>query len=322
MRAVTDSASTPASIASTYTGRIVWNRPRQFAATLAHDPSRDTEGAHTYRIRVIDGRGNSGYSDTWNVHTDRTAPTTSASGFDAAYNVGPAATGSSLVSTPTGLGPSDVGDDLGYTTDEGATIPEGDVEATGSDSRSPYSIYAYAAGDNDYYQEILCAGPTNPCGTYDGRAAAAYAVRFNLTQCGTSDSCAQRERNHDYDYFGGRGGDCTNFASQALKAGGMRFMRARGVTTTNANRAGFDKYLDGPGAWWAYFWDTPYYGNSPFKIRSYKPTPTCRSNDLYEHLTGYGLGAVVRRSRVRAEISCSTICIQAIPTTDITTHRS
>lgn len=347
--------------------------PHQFAATLTHDPSRDTEGAHTYRIRVIDGRGNSGYSDTWNVHTDRTAPTTSASGFDAAYDdedqhtdvtwddgvdpdladrtpgspiweyqyryqrgaeawtswttthgpaislpdsvdgedlsievkavdaaghAGPTATGSSLESTPTDLGPSDVGDDLGYTTAD--SVPDENApSARPSESRSPYSMFAYTANDNDYYREILCP-VTDPCGSYNGRAAAAYAMRFNLLQCGDDDPCARRERNHDYDYFGGRGGDCTNYVSQALKAGGMRFMRARGVTTTNAQRAGFDKYLNGRGAWWAYFWETPFYGNSAFKIRSYKPTPTwVRSHDLYSHLIEYGLAVVVRSSRAR-----------------------
>lgn len=350
--------------------------PRQFAATLEHDPSRDAEGAHTYRIRVLDGRGNSGYSDTWNVHTDRTAPTTSASSFDAAYddedqhtdatwndgvdpdladrtpgspighyqyryqrgaeawsswattdspaislsdshdgealsievkavdaagNAGPTATGSSLESTPTDLGPSDVGDDLGYTTDEDATVAEDDApEATQSDSRSPYSHFGFIPA-NDYYREILCAGPTNPCGSYNGQAAASYALRFNLTQCEDDDLCGWRERNHDYDYILMRdGGDCTNFASQALKAGGMRFMRARGVTTTNAQRAGFDNYMNGRGSWWAYFIETRYNGNSPYKIRTYRRAAAwVNSQVLYSHLIEYGLGTVIRTGRAR-----------------------
>ncbi|MGH2853298.1 MAG: amidase domain-containing protein, partial [Solirubrobacteraceae bacterium] len=58
----------------------------------------------------------------------------------------------------------------------------------------------------------VCPGSAVACGTYNGDAAAAYALRW------------YRGYNHHYENFtGGGGGDCTNFASQALVAGGVQY---------------------------------------------------------------------------------------------------
>jgi hypothetical protein len=58
----------------------------------------------------------------------------------------------------------------------------------------------------------ICPGSTVACGTYNGAAAAAYALKW------------YDGFNPAYDNFtGGGGGDCTNFASQALVAGGVQF---------------------------------------------------------------------------------------------------
>jgi putative amidase-like protein/WD40 repeat protein len=57
----------------------------------------------------------------------------------------------------------------------------------------------------------VCPGSAVACGTYNGDAAAAYALRW------------YRGYNPAYDDFYGHGGDCTNFASQALVAGGLQY---------------------------------------------------------------------------------------------------
>ncbi len=57
----------------------------------------------------------------------------------------------------------------------------------------------------------VCPGTEIACGTFNGAAAAAYALKW------------YSKHNESYPEFGGNGGDCTNFASQALVAGGMKF---------------------------------------------------------------------------------------------------
>lgn len=218
---------------------------------------------------------------------------------DAAGNVGPTAS-ATLESSPTTLGPDDVGSDLGYTTDSGASSEDGAPAETAHIVNNPFSIINYSANKNDYYHETLCAGPTDPCGRYNGRAAAAYALRWDLAQCGRDDRCARNEHNSTYGYYGGQGGDCTNFASQALRAGGVRFMRARGVTTSNGDKVDMHNFLHGRGSWWAYYWDTPTVisGDS---LRSYETSQSwTHSNDLYNHLYDYGPAVPVRRGRARA----------------------
>jgi hypothetical protein len=85
------------------------------------------------------------------------------------------------------------------------------------------------------YHEDNCSG-ASPCGTYDRLAAADYASYW------------WSRRNGDYASYGN---DCTNFVSQALKHGGMRFMRTHGFNDpTPATKDYIDNYDQGSGAWW------------------------------------------------------------------------
>jgi hypothetical protein len=85
------------------------------------------------------------------------------------------------------------------------------------------------------YQERNCAAQS-PCGVYDGRAAARYA-RYWV-----------HRRNRAYPSYGN---DCTNFISQAMKAGGMKFIRTGGFDSpTPATPDYVDHYRRGAGSWW------------------------------------------------------------------------
>jgi hypothetical protein len=134
------------------------------------------------------------------------------------------------------------------------------------------------------YTEILCqSSPT--CGSYDGHAAAMYARHwFNVTN---SD-----ERNKNYAYFGGNGGDCTNFASQALKAGGMRFMGAEGYNDPNGTPTSTftPSWHREAGSWFSYW-------TAGVPYRDYHPTGSfIRAQELHHHLVNYGLAVNVSHS--------------------------
>lgn len=137
----------------------------------------------------------------------------------------------------------------------------------------------------DDYHERPCGIMASPCGSYDGKAAADYAQRW------------YNNRNHDFAEYGDV--DCTNFASQALRAGGMRFMRAHGVNTTNAASVTSGTiflprvpYLRGEGSWWSYFRYNSYTGK-----RNYYATHSwALARTLYRHLIEYGLARELRRS--------------------------
>jgi hypothetical protein len=47
------------------------------------------------------------------------------------------------------------------------------------------------------------------------------------------------------------GGDCTNFTTQALKVGGMRFMRAHGRNSPRVAWTNRHDILKGEGSWWS-----------------------------------------------------------------------
>jgi hypothetical protein len=149
------------------------------------------------------------------------------------------------------------------------------------------------ASSSSAYRETLCL-TGGPCGRYSGLAAAGYAVRWDLAREGKDNDRAREDHNRNWDFFGGDGGDCTNFASQALKAGGMRFMRAHGLNSPNASDADSpSKFIRGEGSWWSYFQDVPQYGTS-FTVRYYTTaTSFIRSQTLYNHLIGYALAELV-----------------------------
>lgn len=149
-------------------------------------------------------------------------------------------------SQPTG--PSDPGEsaawrDVDPDGEDDSPAPEGDAANSTAGGNQAFGLRndgLLTAASSDYHKG-LCRddGLASPCGTYSGRQAAAYARQFALSDNGT-------KRNHDYDYFSS---DCTNFASQALHFGGMRFTRTAGVNDPRHDDN--DLYQRGPGSWWS-----------------------------------------------------------------------
>ncbi len=141
--------------------------------------------------------------------------------------------------------------------------------------------------------ERLCEGAgENPCGHYDAFAAGSYAQTWSLN--GESDSEAEHNHNHKFRYQGGRGGDCTNFVSQALHFGGMRYMRANGFNTPNAlteENNNISAYEHGQGAWWSLYADLPI-GGATQRYTDFTRA-WAGAYGLYEHLTEYNLGHVL-----------------------------
>jgi hypothetical protein len=136
---------------------------------------------------------------------------------------------------------------------------------------SPGSIYR--AED---YEEDNCDG-SSPCGEYDYKAAARYARFWH------------DKRNSDYRAFGF---DCTNFISQALKAGGMRFIRTGGFNDPTPSLDDFlRQYHKGHGSWWS----ANINGADDFSwTRSFTVTQSS-----YDRLNDFGIARFVASDRVR-----------------------
>jgi YD repeat-containing protein len=131
------------------------------------------------------------------------------------------------------------------------------------------------------YKETLCSG-SNPCGQYKWWAAMAYAERW------------VNSHNGEYEYFGELGGDCANFVSQALHAGGVRFLRAHGRNDPNETYLPEGTFLNGPGAWWSTFFQPE---GENFPERTYESTVSwIRAGALYGHLLNYGLARILKSS--------------------------
>jgi hypothetical protein len=106
---------------------------------------------------------------------------------------------------------------------------------------------------------IDCEGRPGPCGTYNGRAAAKYAHKYATS--------------YNDAFFGRYGNDCTNFASQALGAGGMQFMR---------------EFKHGTGSWWYRSHDA-----LGLRIGQDQTDSWSKVAVLLQHLTDYRLDEVV-----------------------------
>jgi len=102
--------------------------------------------------------------------------------------------------------------------------------------------------------------------------------------------------NHEFRFFGGIGGDCTNFTSQVLWAGGMNFARTHGYNEPDTEANGEDHYGDyewGRGSWWeGYF----YFDG---QLKEFKrPTESfVNAAKLREHLVEYGLARFIPRGQ-------------------------
>lgn len=174
----------------------------------------------------------------------------------------------------------------------GSNAANGDA-ATGSETAQPFGSLSAD------YTETPCPNGS-PCGTYNGVAAAAYALRWDLHQYpnGLLDAAPYAHHNFIYGYYGGAGGDCTNFVSQAMVAGGMRFERSNGLQSTNALPNGKDtslEYLQGTGAFWSWYQDNPPY-DLVYEPRTYDAANQfIRAAGSYQRLVNSNAGVAFGR---------------------------
>lgn len=151
-----------------------------------------------------------------------------------------------------------------------ATDPAGSAASPGSEQTKSLGALAAAA---ESYDTRICArdGYGSPCGEYSGRTAAAYARKFALSDHGS-------KRNFDYTYFDN---DCTNFVSQALHFGGMRFMRTYpGINDPRHDDN--DLYVKGSGSWWSQKY-TNFLGRTRYRNSTSWSVAWVLYNQLFDH---------------------------------------
>ncbi len=140
------------------------------------------------------------------------------------------------------------------------------------------------------YKEILCPKSKNACGTFDYSAAVAFAKRWALP--GYTENQMQGFHDLEFPFFNGN--DCADFASQALHAGGMQFMRSH----DDDNPEGYEyekSFLYGEGAWWAYWTPVTFEGGIQPPPRKYEYSRTWSlAGELEKHLVEFGLGRVIK----------------------------
>ena len=136
----------------------------------------------------------------------------------------------------------------------------------------------------------LCGEETeNPCGQYHPRLAAQYAYKW------IDEDREKTYYNHEFMFLGGNGGDCTNFTSQILWAGGMRFMRTNGYNEPDMEANGedhFGSYDYGQGSWWEGY----YYYKEQLKLFRTPTESFVNAKKLLDHLVEYGLVAYVPKN--------------------------
>jgi hypothetical protein len=172
--------------------------------------------------------------------------------------------------------------------EEGLPMEPEPEEAEGDALFGPATPGGVRPDVEETYTEHACEPGDNPCGKYDASAAAAYARKWNLNGQTDKQVYERKDWDREWDYFGESGGDCTNFVSQALHAGGMQFMGALGDDNPNGTKEweGLeDPFQEVEGAWWSYWFHYPL--NT---TRSYNFTPAfVRAEGLYKHLLEYKL---------------------------------
>lgn len=191
---------------------------------------------------------------------------------DTAGNTGTVLTGSDVAAaanwTPSNYGPESGNsiEHIGFSSDPEPDEPEDD-DAPQERSTAPLLDGSNFRVD---YEEDNCPG-ASPCGTYDYKAAAAYARYW------------WDKKNKDYAFHDN---DCTNFVSQALKAGGMKFIRTGGFNDpTPATDDYIDNYKRGLGSWWSARIPG---GSSGFSWRW--SAAWAQSQKSYERMFDFGVG--------------------------------
>jgi hypothetical protein len=156
--------------------------------------------------------------------------------------------------------------------------PKEPGEQTPSKSEYFQSSQPPPTGTNELCENEL----ENPCGQYHPRLAAQYAYKW------IDEDHENTYYNHEFLFFGGAGGDCTNFTSQILWAGGMRFMRTNGYNEPDMEANGedhFGSYDYGHGSWWEGY----FYYQKQLKLFRTPTESFVNAQKLLDHLVEYGL---------------------------------
>ena len=201
-------------------------------------------GVHTISVETSDAVGNIGGGDIainvgpaqpWAGSTDSTDPSYGVNPADEIDGSGTTATSGTALDTGTNSDPT-AATATGAPADFLATIPD-DVGNTSADTPSSSDAAADMATTAGSYTEATCAGG-GPCGIYVGDYAASYAEQW------------YNGANGYWPNFGWKDGrDCTNFVSQAIWHGNVKFMRWDG--TPNYQDPTLDRGHHGYKSWWA-----------------------------------------------------------------------
>ncbi len=93
----------------------------------------------------------------------------------------------------------------------------------------------------------MCPGDATTCGTFNGAAAGRYALKYYRKARANTAQFSNWEK---------EGGDCTNFVSQALWAGGKKFIGTDGYfTNPDGNDGRAAKMFGVKNAWWSNYRD-------------------------------------------------------------------
>ncbi len=182
--------------------------------------------------------------------------------------------------------------------EEEAGAEEGEIGfAPENEESEPAAAFSLVQPIGEYregiYVEHLCPGaPGARCGKYNTSAAVEHAEQWAIGPHGEKEYWDPR-----FTYFAEN--DCADFASQALWAGGLRYMRAHGLNQPYegpASRKEYDEtqFLEGPGEWWSYY-VVPGGG-----IHSELSHTWSVAKELYSHLLEFGLARVVDRDAHQA----------------------
>jgi hypothetical protein len=216
--------------------------------------------------------------------------TVEATAFDGAGNQSPVVI-STVEATPTMVTAETIGEDE----EEAPREEAGEITIVHDPERIEPSNPEKGPHPLFLNEEKLCEGRGgNPCGIYNHVMAAEYALKWAFPESNSAE--VDKKHNHEFQYFGSRGGDCTNFASQALWWGGMEFMRTYGHNSPDMNAHGeenFESYEYGQGSWWSAYY---YFGHHPPKHFAPPTRSWAEAHALFEHLTEYHLAKVISHS--------------------------
>jgi membrane protein implicated in regulation of membrane protease activity len=193
-----------------------------------------------------------------------------------------------LETIPSTLGPDNIGASTNH-------------EEAGDLAAEPWAQVATGSGidgpplnpsEIDPETEHPCPPIENPCGKFSPHDAERYI--YDWTFPGKNSEYVDIHHNQAFQYYGSIGGDCTNFASQVLWAGGMKFVGTRGRNTPA--EVG-NKYSENFGSWFSGWYEEP---GEKHRHRLYNLTSNFpAASKLYRHLIKSHLGIEIKHGPLR-----------------------